>query len=478
MRCRTLARLPVARGPGVTSLGVSRLLRSRAVVIAALAQLACAGPAAYSNIPMLVGLPPSAGAANSTAASLDSEGGRQLQTTVMMADNTNNAKNDITSYGFDMSPTDYAAIVFAQPSLSYKCYSETTIKISVYKVSGTTNSRTITVQLQCLAGPDASFLPGTSLGSVSSTINVPNTQSFFSITVSTLADIAGYSGCELRGQASRAATQIASEVAEKRHHRRLQQTAAAVRRAWLVFPCPFLPLSRRRFAFSGCFTVSHAPTCLSSVACRPVLRLCAHQRWYDVPHALGLQLCSDRRPQRAHGHAASRIDVHGQRCRGPVCRGRPRPGVSCLFPARPGRHAVADSDAGEWTRGVPMRPQEGPAAYAAAGAGRFALSGWDILPPPAHRTPCVSLMAPRVPLQSVSSSVTSSATLTASVTPSASLTASSSVSASGSVTRTPSITASASLTMSPTPSITASSSLTPTASHVSERTAAWEGRAP
>jgi len=130
-------------------------------------------------------------------AQLQYDAARQLQTTVTMADNTNTAKNDITSYGFDLSPTDYAAIVFAQPSLAYKCYSETTLKISIYKVSGTTGSRTITVQLQCLAGSDASFLPGTSLGSVSSVINVPNTQAFFSITVSTLADIAGYSSCEL-----------------------------------------------------------------------------------------------------------------------------------------------------------------------------------------------------------------------------------------------------------------------------------------
>jgi len=251
MRCRTLARLPVAREPGETSLGVSRLLRSRAVVIVALAQLACAGPAAYSNVPMLVGLPPSAGAANSTAASLDSEGGRQLQTTVTMADNTNNAHNDITSYGFDLSPTDYAAVVFAQPSLAYKCYSETTLKISIYKVSGTTNSRTITVQLQCLAGSDASFLPGTSLGSVSSVINVPNSQSFFSITVSTLADIAGYSGCELRGQAS--APSPSSSHTDSQRGRREEPTP------------PIAANNGGRPAGLACFSASLSPTLASQI---------------------------------------------------------------------------------------------------------------------------------------------------------------------------------------------------------------------
>jgi len=60
---------------------------------------------------------------------LDTRGARQLQTTVTMSDNTNTASAKLTSSAFYMSPSDFSAIVFQQPALSYKVYSPTTLKV-------------------------------------------------------------------------------------------------------------------------------------------------------------------------------------------------------------------------------------------------------------------------------------------------------------------------------------------------------------
>jgi len=54
---------------------------------------------------------------------------RQLQTTVTMSDNTNSNSAKLTSTAFYMSPSDFSAIVFQQPTLSYKVYSPTTLKV-------------------------------------------------------------------------------------------------------------------------------------------------------------------------------------------------------------------------------------------------------------------------------------------------------------------------------------------------------------
>jgi ABC-type sugar transport system substrate-binding protein len=54
---------------------------------------------------------------------------RQLQTTVTMSDNTNTNSARLTSTAFYMSPSDFSAIVFQQPALSYKVYSPTTLKV-------------------------------------------------------------------------------------------------------------------------------------------------------------------------------------------------------------------------------------------------------------------------------------------------------------------------------------------------------------
>jgi hypothetical protein len=60
---------------------------------------------------------------------LDAAAARQLQTTVTMSDNTNTASAKLTSSAFHMSPSDFSAIVFQQPALSYKVYSPTTLKV-------------------------------------------------------------------------------------------------------------------------------------------------------------------------------------------------------------------------------------------------------------------------------------------------------------------------------------------------------------
>jgi hypothetical protein len=59
---------------------------------------------------------------------------RQLQTTVTMSDNTNTASAKLTSSAFHMSPSDFSAIVFQQPALSYKVYSPTTLKVGAAAV--------------------------------------------------------------------------------------------------------------------------------------------------------------------------------------------------------------------------------------------------------------------------------------------------------------------------------------------------------
>jgi len=83
------------------------------------------------------------------------------------------------------------------------------LQIAVYKQSGTVNTRTVIVELRCLAGNSAADWPGVSLGSTSTSINVPNGAGYFSITVSSLPDLAGYSTCESRCRRERSRCLVA-----------------------------------------------------------------------------------------------------------------------------------------------------------------------------------------------------------------------------------------------------------------------------
>jgi hypothetical protein len=123
--------------------------------------------------------------------------GRSLQAVVTLDDNTAAATQIYFSSSYLVGQASYVGFVVTAPAAP-KVYSHSTLQVAMYR-SQAGPTRPFTIDLRCLSAPGTAGLPGTLLGTVTSSVTLtgtaPSAASYVSHAISGLPNIDGVSAC-------------------------------------------------------------------------------------------------------------------------------------------------------------------------------------------------------------------------------------------------------------------------------------------
>lgn len=136
-------------------------------------------------------------AASTSALAPQHADGRGLQAVVTLDDNTAAATQIYFSSSYLVGQASYVGVVVTAP-VAPKVYSHSTLQVAMYR-SQAGPTRPFTIDLRCLSAPGAAGLPGTLLGTVTSSVTLtgtaPSAASYVSHAISGLPNIDGVSAC-------------------------------------------------------------------------------------------------------------------------------------------------------------------------------------------------------------------------------------------------------------------------------------------